>query len=192
MLTPGDNSLTNPPDVAAKHLRAIADQHLPGSGELRIIRMQSGVSTPVYRIQRNDVTRYLRLAESPAANLAPEAFAHEHLLPSGVRVPELIHFDPFNQDLGRSLMITNAIPGCSLAEQHHGLDVDGILRAAGQDLARIQQHPVAGFGFVRRDLPRETGLVAPFSTIGFGAWSSVEGSDVEAGPGAVARSDQAR
>lgn len=157
--------MTTPGLPYTRHLRSLVDPHLPGAGTVRIARMQSGVSTPVYRIQRNGVTRYLRLAESAEANLAPEVFALERLHARGASVPEVVYFDPFNHDLGRSLMITSAIPGCSLAEQHRGIDADDILRAAGQDLGRLQHIPVAGFGFVRRDPPVSRGLVGSVPTL---------------------------
>jgi aminoglycoside phosphotransferase (APT) family kinase protein len=159
------NGMINAPIPGTQHLRFIADSHLPGTGMPRIARMQSGVSTPVYRIQRNGVTRYLRLAESAEANLAPEALAHERLRECAVSVPEVIHFEPFNQDLGRSLMITSAIPGYSLAEHHRGIAVDEVLRAAGRDLGRLQHVSVAGFGFVRRDLPIAAGLAGSAPTL---------------------------
>lgn len=166
--------MSNVSPVDLDVLRAIADRHLPGFGELRISRMERGVSTPVYRIQRNGVTCYLRLAESAEASLAPEAFAHERLRACGVSVPEIMHLEPFNQDLGRSLMMTSEIPGWSLAEQHPGINIEDVLRSAGRDLARLHQVPVAGFGFVHRDLPIERGLVGATSTLQAFAFDDLE------------------
>jgi Ser/Thr protein kinase RdoA (MazF antagonist) len=149
----------------ARVIRGIANRHLPGSGLVQLTRPARGVSTPVYRIHRDGITRYLRLAESAKANLAPEVLALDQLRDRGVRVPEVVHFEPFNQDLGRSLMITSEIPGRSLADHHAGIDLGAVLNAAGRDLARIASVPVEGFGFVRRDLPDQHGLVAANPTV---------------------------
>jgi aminoglycoside phosphotransferase (APT) family kinase protein len=134
-------------------LREIAARVLPGSGRSTVERMLSGTSTPVYRVHRDGTTYYLRLAEGPEANLAPEALAHDLLRDRGVRLPEVVHFESFNQDVRRSVMVTTEIPGRSLAEHHRGIDVSGVVAAAGRDLAIISGIDVAGFGFVRRDRP---------------------------------------
>lgn len=127
--------------------------------------MTSGVSTPVYRIRRGGVTHYLRLAESPAANLAPEVLAHRLLRERGVSVSEVVAFTPFDATLGRSWMITTAVPGGSLATAHQGIAVDNVLRAAGRDLARLHTVPVTGFGWIRRDPSSWTSLRAPQPTL---------------------------
>jgi aminoglycoside phosphotransferase (APT) family kinase protein len=145
-------------------LRDIADQALPGTSQLRVERMTSGASTPVYRIQRDAVTCYLRLAEEPGASLAPEVLVHQWLSERGVRVPEVVYFEPFNENLQRSVMVTTEIAGRSLADHHCGIDVARVLVAAGGDLAAINAIPVSGFGFVRRDHPHATSLEGEFPT----------------------------
>ena len=143
----------------------IAAGVLPGSGRPAVERAEAGVSTPVYRISRGGTTLYLRLAEGPGAGLAPEALAHDLLRALGVRVPEVVHFEPFNQDLGRSVMVTAEVPGRSLAEHHQGVDVGAVLAAAGRDLAVVNGLAVEGFGWVRRDRPGATRLEAGLPTL---------------------------
>lgn len=115
--------------------------------------MARGVSTPVYRVQNGGETYYLRLAEGPEARLEPEVRVHALLRARGVRVPEVIFYEPFDAALGRSAMLTAEIPGASLAESHEGVDVRAVLREAGRDLAAINGVAVEGFGWVRRDRP---------------------------------------
>jgi aminoglycoside phosphotransferase (APT) family kinase protein len=139
------------PDHEYRLLQEIAARVLPGSGWPVVAPTESGSSTPVYRIQRSGTTLYLRLAETPEASLAPEVLVHDLLRARSVRVPEVVHFESFHQELGRSVMVTTAIPGRSLAADHQGIDVAPILAAAGRDLAVINSVAVAGFGFIRRD-----------------------------------------
>jgi aminoglycoside phosphotransferase (APT) family kinase protein len=161
------------PDHDHRLLREIAARVLPGSGESSIARATSGASTPVYRITRGGNTYYLRLAEGPEASLAPEVWVHDRLHASGVRVPEVVHFEPFHHGLQRSVMVTTAIPGRSLAEDH-GRDAGAVLAAAGRDLALINDVVVTGFGFVRRDHPPGTHLAGEYPTLPAFALGSLE------------------
>jgi aminoglycoside phosphotransferase (APT) family kinase protein len=153
------------PDVDVRILDDIARRVLRGSGDLALHRMETGGSTPVYRIRHGDVTLYLRLAEGPDADLAPEVLVHTLLHAQGVRVPEVVHFESRHPLLERSVMVTTEIPGRSLAEHHRGVDVDRALRAAGQDLAVINQVAVDGFGWMRRDLSHGAPLTAEHPTL---------------------------
>ncbi len=146
-------------------LGAIAARVLPGSGRLRIERTASGVSTPVYRLQRGGVTRYLRLAETPEQSLAAEALAHTLMRERGVRVPEVIYLEPVNDVLGRAVMVTAEIPGEPLSTSHQGIDAAAVLTAAGRDLAALHQIAVTGFGWVRRDRHEASRLEAAFPTL---------------------------
>lgn len=114
-------------------------------------RTADGVSTPVFRIHRGGVRLYLRLAESPEANLAPEVLAHGLLRDRGVRVPEVVYFESFNAALGRSVMVTTEIVGGPIGVMHCDIDVGAVLREAGRELALIHTIPVEGFGWIRRD-----------------------------------------
>ena len=153
------------PDAEASILDDIARLVLPGTGERSLHRMKTGGSTPVYQIRRSDVTLYLRLAEGPDADLALEVLVHSLLHARGVRVPEVVHFESRHPLLGRSVMVTTEIPGHSLADHHCGVDVHRVLRAAGRDLAVINQVAVDGFGWMRRDLPDGTRLTAEHPTL---------------------------
>jgi len=66
-----------------------------------------------------------------------------------------------NAVLDRSVMVTTAISGQPLSEivpaEHNHLPA--ILRDAGQELALLNQLPVDGFGWIRRDQPVSTNLV---------------------------------
>jgi aminoglycoside phosphotransferase (APT) family kinase protein len=137
-------------------------------------RTASGVSTPVYRLRRGGTTLYLRLAEGPEASLAPEALVHDLLRARGVQVPEVVHFEPFNQALHRSVMVTTEIPGSPISRSHRDVEVGAVLAAAGRDLAVINEVAVAGFGWVRRDRPRAAQLEAQLPTLRAFALSDLE------------------
>jgi aminoglycoside phosphotransferase (APT) family kinase protein len=128
-------------------------------------RTADGVSTPVFRIHREGVTLYVRLAESPEANLAPEVLVHGLLRDRGVRVPEVVYFESFNAALGRSVMVTTEIVGGPVGSSHRDIDVGAVLREAGRDLALIHTIPVEGFGWIRRDRPDATRLQGALPTL---------------------------
>jgi aminoglycoside phosphotransferase (APT) family kinase protein len=117
----------------------------------------------VFRVQLENQTCYLRLSETSAASLGPEALAHEALLSFGARVPAVIGYEPFDPVLERSLMLTTAIPGASLDDESAS-NPSPIHSEAGADLARINQMPVDGFGWIRRDAPLPTYLSGTFPT----------------------------
>jgi len=152
-----------PGDDAALH--EIAALVLPGSGRPSVERAERGVSTPVYRIRRAGTTFYLRLAEGPAASLTPEVLVHNRLRAAGVRVPAVVHFEPFNRALGRSVMVTTEIPGTSIDRHHRGVDIGQVLVAAGRDLAIVNGIAVAGFGWIRRDRPPAAPLAAALPSL---------------------------
>jgi len=170
MSDPADDSPDQPaPDPDAgidpTAVRAVAERLLPGVGRLDVGRTASGGSTPVFRLRRGDLTRYLRLAERPEASLEPEALVHDRLRALGASVPEVIRFEPFAPELGRSLMLTAEIAGEPLWASPWDVDVAAILAAAGRDLAIVNQVAVAGFGWVRRDRPGAIDIAAEFPTL---------------------------
>ena len=151
-------------DGDARLIADVAARALAGCGRLVVEWATGGVSTPVYRVQRGHETFYLRLAESREANLAPEALVHRLLRERGVRVPDVVYFDPFDEALGRSVMVTTAIAGRPLAENDPSTDVAAILAAAGRDLAVVNSLPVAGFGWIKRERHTAGRLMAEFPT----------------------------
>jgi aminoglycoside phosphotransferase (APT) family kinase protein len=129
--------------------------------ELAIERARSGRSTPIFQVGLGGLSCFLRLSETPTASLGPEALAHEVILSYGARVPAVIGYEPFDRVLERSVMLTTTIPGSSLDDALPA-DPSSVLRAAGADLARIDQVPAQGFGWIDRTDPLPTRLSAPF------------------------------
>jgi aminoglycoside phosphotransferase (APT) family kinase protein len=128
-------------------LRAVFGVSLPTTYQ----RTPDGVSTQVYRIWRGPEVFYLRIAEEADENLETEAELHRRLLALGVKVADVVHVEPFNADIGRSTMITTEVPGVPVADVSDPALAASIVEQAGADLAVINQIPVDGFGFVRRD-----------------------------------------
>jgi Ser/Thr protein kinase RdoA (MazF antagonist) len=114
----------------------------------------------VYRVRRGDDVLYLRLAEEKTASLAPEVYAHTLLHERGVQVPAIVYYDPYHAPLERSVMITTEIPGTPLGQRPPDATTAAVVRAAGRDLALINQVPVEGFGWIRRDTPHVDTLTA--------------------------------
>ena len=148
----------DPVAVAALLARILA------SGSCSFERTEAGVSTVVYRVRRCETVFYLRLAEEREDSLAPEVYVHRLLREWGVRVPEIVHFEPFDEGLQRSAMLTTAIAGEPLSARWAGSAVREILRDAGRDLALINRVPVEGFGWIKRDSHEVTGLEADHPT----------------------------
>jgi aminoglycoside phosphotransferase (APT) family kinase protein len=151
------------PDVDPGALERLLRRAFPDPPLATYERTPEGVSTQVYRLHRAGTTYYLRIGEDENASLAPEGRLHQELRSLGLAVPEAIYFEPFDEALQRSVMITGEIPGAStvryVGAELVSTDVPaaqalpGIFRAAGRDLARINQLPVDGYGWVRRDPP---------------------------------------
>ncbi|MFC4068639.1 phosphotransferase family protein [Actinoplanes subglobosus] len=113
-------------------------------------RTAEGVSTQVYRIQRESEVFYLRIAEEADENLETEAELYRRLRLLGVRVADIVHVEPFNSDIGRSTMVTTEIVGAPVAHLNDPALAASIVEQAGADLAVINRIPVDGFGFIRR------------------------------------------
>lgn len=120
-------------------------------------RSTSGVSTPVYRIRRAEETMYLRIAEAVEADLGPELHVHELLLAAAAKVPPVLDYVPLDPDVGRSVALLGSIAGEAVgwSPTLSGPELDSVLRAAGEDLARVNAVTVEGWGWIRRDLGRD-------------------------------------
>jgi len=140
---------TRSPDEEAEALRALVAR-LAGPG-FAIERAIGGMSTPVYRLGRDEEILYLRIAEEPGGSMHAEVAVHEHLREEGACVPEVVAMDD-GPEIGRGVMLVREIVGEPLAGAE-GIDRTPILRAAGRDLARINAVAVEGFGWIRRDEP---------------------------------------
>jgi Ser/Thr protein kinase RdoA (MazF antagonist) len=115
-------------------------------------RTPNGVSAQVYRLSADSAVWFLRVAEEPDEDLSTDAALLHHLRTQGARVPEPIHVE-FEPVIGRSVMITSAIPGQPVAECQDPQVAASVVRAAARDLAIINEVPVDGFGFIRRQAP---------------------------------------
>jgi aminoglycoside phosphotransferase (APT) family kinase protein len=139
-------------DVDPSALAAFVGRIFPPYGRCTVERTADGNSTQVYRICRGSEAFYLRVAEERTASLAPEVQVHEVLRARGVKVPAVIHFEPFDARLERSVMVTSEIPGQPLARCPVDRALRDAVRAAGRDLAVVNSLPVAGFGWISRTL----------------------------------------
>jgi len=150
------------PDRAA--IQAIADRVFSMSVDFTVTRVTEGVSTYVYRIERGAETFYLRVLPEAGAGFAPEAEAHRLLHERGVNVPAVVYVAQHDETLERSVLVTTAIAGSHIGHIPTHPHVRDILIEAGRDLARINQIPVAGFGWIRRDQPTVRRLEAEHPT----------------------------
>ncbi|MBA2277805.1 MAG: aminoglycoside phosphotransferase family protein [Chloroflexia bacterium] len=136
----------------------------PGEG-CRVEPVAAGVSTPVFRVWRDDTVAYLRLAEEPRENRTAEARVHELLMACGVPVPAVVRFEPMAPEVGRSAMLTGELPGAPLAEIGDERAACRTAEAAGRDLARINAVPVRGYGWANA-VGSDGALVAAYPTRG--------------------------
>jgi Ser/Thr protein kinase RdoA (MazF antagonist) len=146
-------------DVDLAAVRDIADRALPGTGPPIVERAESGSTTQIYRIHRQGITLFVRVAEDVEDSMAMEAWVHGELRRRGVRVPEVVLLEPFDERIDRSVMVTTEIPGRSIRDEGSDRGLHDVLTEAGRDLARIGAVPVRGFGWIRRD-PETTSLEA--------------------------------
>ncbi|MGH8525858.1 MAG: phosphotransferase [Gammaproteobacteria bacterium] len=116
-------------------------------------RTRDGVSTQVYRLHRGSNVFYLRIAEEEYENLTVDAELNRRLRHRGVGVPDVVYVEPFDRVLRRSVLITNEVPGLPLSKAKSVAAAASVARAAGGDLAVLNQVPVEGFGWIRRDQP---------------------------------------
>lgn len=153
-----DSARLDAPDRTA--IQACAHRIFSKRVDLTVTRVAEGVSTYVYRIERGAETFYLRILPEEGACFAPEATVHQLLRERGVRVPEVVYVAQFDEILERSVMLTAAIEGCSLGQHSAHPKLRDILIEAGRDLARINQIPVMGFGWIKRNQPNARRLEA--------------------------------
>ncbi len=152
----------SPPDT--KVLVQEVKRFLPHLPVHSIERVEEGVSTYVYRIRSNNSVFYLRLLPEIDSSFAPEVYVHQLLKAKGVKVPEVVYYEHYNEVLCQSLMLTTEIQGMHLGYCTSLEDQKTILREAGRDLALINSVPVKHFGWIRRDRSEVTQLEAEFPT----------------------------
>ena len=129
---------------------------LPEASDLQIARAAAGVSTIVYRIGCPAGVYYLRIHSEPGATFAAEAAVHRRLRALGLHVPVVLHMDPLHPVLGRSLMLTTAVAGQAIGYVRPPAAAPAVVRAAGRELAILNQVRVHGYGWLNR-LARPSG-----------------------------------
>lgn len=123
--------------------------------DVQVQPVDEGISTSVYRIVSGSDTFYFRIAPEDE-NYTPEVTVHEWLLQRGLPVPRIIHYENFNEQLGRSFMIVGEIPGKPLnatGDSVSPAQLEEVLFSAGAALAQINSIPLEGFGWVEREGP---------------------------------------
>ena len=153
-----------PEGPSVQAVTALARAIFPRTQSLSVERAAEGVSTYIYRITRGDERFYLRVLPEIGSGFAPELRIHALLRERGVRVPEVLYFEHRNEVLGMSVLLTTELPGRSIAREGLGARTPDVVVAAGRDLAIINDIPVDGFGWVRRDAPLVTKLAAELPT----------------------------
>jgi aminoglycoside phosphotransferase (APT) family kinase protein len=128
-------------------VKNIAGKYL--NGIIHVERVLKGASTYVYRISAKTGTYYMRFLPEDAS-FASEVLAHNILRVAGVSVPQVIDFEHKNEHTGLSVMLTGEIPGISIEDEQPQMNLQGILREAGRQLACIHSIPVDGFGWIDR------------------------------------------
>lgn len=140
----------HPMDMPA--VKAIVGHIFP-TQPAQIERVTEGISTIVYRVVCQNEVFYLRILPEEHASFAPEVAIHTRLRQMQVKVPEVIHFEHYNELLQRSIMVTTEIKGRPIGQSSFLSEevLHAILVEAGRDLAHINGIPVDGFGWIERD-----------------------------------------
>lgn len=120
-----------------------------------------GVSTEVYRLTDDNQNYYLRLANENE-NISSEALAHQLIRNNGVRAPKVLYFEDFNQEIARSFMVTEEIPGIPANQTSN--PPHEIFIEAGKQLALINSISVKGFGWLDRKKPNVREITAIYSS----------------------------
>jgi aminoglycoside phosphotransferase (APT) family kinase protein len=144
------NQHSDAPSEGKRRIEMVASD-IFSSAPLRVESAMGGISTTVYRIVYPNETFYLRLLPDANDSFASEVAVHTRLRRLQVKVPEVIHFEHFNEILQRSVMVTTAIQGRPVS-QSRDLGEEALLAIAieaGRDLAQINMIPVDGFGRLR-------------------------------------------
>lgn len=115
----------------------------------------------VYRAVVDGVSYYLRLAQEPGQDMTTDALVLQGLRARGARVPEVVAVSPPAAAVPRSWMIMTEIPGRSIACDCTDEEARQAAAAAGRDAAVINSVSVAGFGWIRRDGPRQLAAELP-------------------------------
>jgi len=159
------NHSPNQPFTNIQYIQAVVKKIFP-QNPTDVERVTEGVSTCVYRLSFPHETFYLRILPEEGASFAPEFAVHTQLHHMQIKVPEVIHFEHYNELLQRSVMVTTEIKGQALNHSStlSQAKLAAIVQEAGRDLACLNAVQVEGFGWVRRDSPALEPLQAEWST----------------------------
>jgi hypothetical protein len=146
-----DRSPQRRPDVDLVALGALLRRVL--GAEPAVARTRDGVAAQVYRVRAAGRVLDARVAEEADEDLSVDAALLRHLRGLGLRVPEVVHTEPFERALGRSVLVMGEIAGEPLARCRDRRAAGAVARAAGRELAVLDGVPVHGFGRVRRQAP---------------------------------------
>ncbi|PIV90297.1 hypothetical protein COW46_03395 [Candidatus Gracilibacteria bacterium CG17_big_fil_post_rev_8_21_14_2_50_48_13] len=127
-------------------LQDVLDKH--GYSKWHCEKVQQGVSTEVYRFQRNNQVHFLRiLPQGKKPSL--ECSLHEQLQQHGIPVPKVVFYHDPQDTAEQGYMMVKHIGGTALT----GTSVESpkdeeklVLREAGLFLAQLQEIPVEGYG----------------------------------------------
>lgn len=116
-----------------------------------IVKVNEGVSTDVYKLQKKNDTFYLRIVPEDEI-IATQVLVHKELKKFGVKVPEVVYSTENNTEFDeRSFMIVNEIKGGSLKSTKKDLSKvmkEEILFEAGRQLVLINTLKVKGVGSI--------------------------------------------
>jgi aminoglycoside phosphotransferase (APT) family kinase protein len=132
--------------VDAGAVQSVIERWFPGA-TIAVTRAQSGVSTPVFRVDVDGETMWARLGEEPVERRDGEAAAHRLLSAQGLSVPAVVRYEAAPAGLDRSLCLTTHIEGVPLSSCEPGAWIAAVAIEAGRALARINQVRVSGFGW---------------------------------------------
>lgn len=127
----------------------------------KIEATNNGVSTDVYRLIKDTTILYLRLSD-PKENMSTEALAHRLIIEKGVSIPKVLHYEDFNESLGRSYMITTEIKG--EPARNDKTHLKEITYQAGKQIALVNTILVEGFGWLDWKTPNITKLKGLYSS----------------------------
>jgi hypothetical protein len=147
-----------------RHIIATIASAALGSAISTVEPVTDGRSTYIYRFIDGGEIFYARVLPEEGASFAPEATAHLALHRRGVHVPDVVYWEDVNPLVGRSVMITTSIAGQAITQNPTSGALSGIARAAGRDLAFLNELPVDGFGWIDRAPPADGELRADLPT----------------------------
>jgi Phosphotransferase enzyme family len=116
-------------------IREEVSRQLFGAANVQWERVRQGVSTRVYRIDQRGERYYLRILPELGATFAAEVRAHRLARELECRVPEVLHYEPCNELLGRSVILTGEITGRPLSIRDDPAVIRDGVRLTGIDLA---------------------------------------------------------